>query len=98
MTLPLEYDDVVKCPVQRPVSGLAGLFGMPLLLLVLVSISPAQINSSTASVGSGHSGSGYSGSGYSMSVAPPTGSIAPPTGSIAPRTGSVAPPTGFVHS
>jgi hypothetical protein len=86
MTFPLEYHDVVKCPVQRPVSGLAGLFGVPLLVLVLVSSSPAQINSATASGGSGHS----------MSVAPPTGSIAPPTG----RSASVAPPTAapFIHN
>lgn len=57
MTLPLEYPDLVKRPVQRPFPS--ALFMVLLLPLVLVSLSPAQHESaSSSSSSSGHSSGG----------------------------------------
>lgn len=77
MTFPLEYHNVVKCPVQRAVPAWLALFGMLLFPLLFVSSSLAQISATSNTSNSGHS----------FSVAPPTGAVVPPTGSVVPNTG-----------
>jgi hypothetical protein len=74
MTFPLEYHNVVKCPVQRALPASLALFGM---LMFLVSSGLAQVSATSNTSNSGHSGS----------VAPFTGAVAPPTGSVVPPTG-----------
>ncbi len=84
MTFPLEYHDVVKCPVQRSIPASLALFGMLLLPLLLVSGSLAQISATSSA-------------GHSVGVAPPTGSVMPYTGAVAPPTAGFV-HNGFIHS